>query len=208
MKTNGEKKTYHFYTCSNSRKIHDHKRYITEEKIWKQFEPAVDALAISETFAKDITDALNETHEKQKAAIRKQMEGFRLELKNLEGREDIAYSDYGRGVLNEAVYKRHVVRVREEREHYTSEIERLTLLISDEAMTSVKKVLELAINAKSLWKTMDRQERLEYLKKVCSNQTLDGLTVQYQLQKPFARLAVWKESEEWRRVRDSNSQAC
>ncbi len=40
------------------------------------------------------------------------------------------------------------------------EIERLSLEINDAAMVNVQKVLELAINAKSLWKSMDRQERL------------------------------------------------
>jgi len=66
-------------------------------------------------------------------------------------------------------------------------------------MSSVKEVFELAINAKLLWKKLNRQERLEYLKRVCSNQTLDGLTVSYQLEKPFARLASWGENKEWRR---------
>lgn len=73
------------------------------------------------------------------------------------------------------------------------------MTISDEAMASVQKVFELAINAKSLWKSMNREDRLEYLKKVCSNPTLDGLTLQYQLQSPFARLSNWKENSKWRR---------
>ena len=207
IKETGQKKTFHYYTCSNSRRIHSSKKYISEEKIWAQFEPAVDSLALSEDFAKDIADALNETHEKQKQAIRMQMEGFRKALRELEGKEDQFYQHLSNGVLNEAGYKRQIERVRLEREDYTRQIENLNLSISDEGMISAKKVLELAINAKSLWKSMERPQRLEYLKKVCSNQTLDGLTVRYELQKPFARLAAWKESDEWRRVRDSKSSA-
>ena len=205
LKGTGEEVIYHYYRCSNSRRVHETVRNISEKKIWNQFEPAVDALAISKEFAKDIAAALNETHEKQKAAIRKQMEGFKLELKNLEGQEDDVYADRKRGILDDAGYHRQIKRVRDDRAHFTREIESLTLAISDEAMVSVQKVFELAINAKSLWKSMERDDRLEYLKKVCSNQTLDELTVHYQLQKPFARLASMKQNSEWRTRRLFNN---
>ncbi|MDZ4662957.1 MAG: hypothetical protein SGJ18_15195 [Pseudomonadota bacterium] len=71
IKETGEKKTYHYYRCSNLRKIHMKLVSVSEEKIWKQFAPAVEALSISQEFAQEITDALNEMHEKQKAAIKK-----------------------------------------------------------------------------------------------------------------------------------------
>ena len=199
IKETGEKKVYHYYRCSNSRKVHMKLVNISEEKIWDQFEPAVEALTISQEFAIDITAALNETHEKQKAAIKKQMEGYRIELLGLEGKEDSAYQDLKKGLLDETSYQRQIERVRSSRRHYENEVERLTLTISDEAMVSVKKVFELAINAKELYKSMNREDRLEYLKKVCSNPTLDGLTLQYQLQSPFARLSNWKENSKWRR---------
>ena len=80
-----------------------------------------------------------------------------------------------------------------------NERERLSLSISDEAMISVKKVFELAINSKERYRSMGREDRLEYLNKVCSNPTLNGLTLQFQLQSPFARLSNWKENQEWRR---------
>ena len=199
IKGTGEKKVYHYYRCSNSRRVHMKLVNISEEKIWDQFEPAVEALTISQEFANDITAALNETHEKQKAAIKKQMEGYRVELRGLEGKEDSAYQDLKKGLLDETSYQRQIDRVRKDRQHFENEIERLTLTISDEAMVSVKKVFELAINAKELYKSMNREDRLEYLKKVCSNPTLDGLTLQYQLQSPFERLSNWKENSKWRK---------
>ena len=131
--------------------------------------------------------------------IKKQMEGFKIELLILEGKEDIAYLDLKTGLLDETSYQRQIERVRSSRRHFENEIERLTLTISDEAMVSVKKVFELAINAKELYISMNREDRLTYLKKVCSNPTLDGLTLQFQLQSPFARLSNWNENSKWRR---------
>ena len=99
---------------------------IAEEKIWDQFEPAVEALTISQKFANDITAALNETHEKQKAAIKKQMEGYRVELRGLEGKEDSAYQDLKKGLLDEVSYQRQIDRVHKDRQHFENEIERLS----------------------------------------------------------------------------------
>lgn len=199
IKETGEKKTYHYYRCSNSRKAHMKLVSVTEEKIWKQFEPAVEALSISQEFAQDITDALNETHEKQRAAIKKQMDGFRLELESLRTERSNAVQLFAKGKISEVDYSAFTKDVERREDHFVNELERLNLAISDEAMVSVKKVFELAINAKQLWKSMNRENRLEYLKEVCSNPTLEGLTLQYQLQSPFARLSNWKENSNWRR---------
>ena len=199
IKETGQKKVYHYYRCSNSRKVHMNVPSVPEEKIWEQFEPAVEALSISQEFAQDITDALNETHEAQKTAIRKQMDGYnvkRIEIREMRSR---ATDLRVHGGMSANDYGSYIADLDKQEDHYASEIERLTLTISDEAMVSVKKVFELAINAKELYKSMNRENRLEYLKKVCSNPTLDGLTLQYQLQSPFARLSNFKENSMWRR---------
>jgi len=79
------------------------------------------------------------------------------------------------------------------------QLEHLNLLITDSGEFAVQKVLELAIGAKELWKTMNRQERVDYLKNVCSNPTLDDLTLHYRLEKPFEKLAEMKGNRNWRR---------
>lgn len=205
LKSTGEAKVYHLYRCSNSRRIHAKKVYIGEDKIWEQFEPVVGSITITEDFAKDITAALDETKEKQKAAIRKQMEGFRIELEALRAERGNAVKLFASGKIGESAYNSFIVDIDGREDHFVNELERLNCDISDAGMTAVKRVFELAINAKDLWKTMNREERLDYLKKVCSNPTLDALTIHYHLEKPFARLASWSENKEWRRERDSNS---
>ncbi len=90
------------------------------------------------------------------------------------------------------------------RDHYTHEIERLTVTISDESHFLVQRVFEFSINALSIWKSATREERVERLKRVCSNPILDGLTVRYELKKPFAMLAEMRSDSKWRRERDLN----
>lgn len=199
LKSTGEAKVYHLYRCSNSRKIHDKKVYVSEEKIWEQFEPTTDQFDITREFADDISRELDESFAQQQRAIKKQMEGFRISLKELEDREDGAYKDMKRGLLSEDHYQREIKQIRDERDSYNHQLEHLTLLISDSGKVAIKKMFELAINAKALWKSMNREERVAYLKKVCSNPTLDELTLHYHLQKPFARLISMKGNQMWRR---------
>ena len=61
LKSTGEAKVYHLYRCSNSRRIHDKKVYISEEKILEQFGPVLEKIAITEAFAGDIRNALVES---------------------------------------------------------------------------------------------------------------------------------------------------
>jgi hypothetical protein len=62
---------------------------------------------------------------------------------------------------------------------------------------TAKTVLELATSAKSLWIDRSAYERREFLNKVLSNPILDGLTVRYELKKPFAVLMKMNENKEW-----------
>lgn len=199
LKSTGEEKVYHLYRCSNSRKVHDKHVYISEDKIWEQFERTADMFEISDDFAKEILKYAEVRFVDQQRAISKQMEGHRIELKKLEEREDKIYTDYADGVLDRDGYQRQLRRIRDERDSYNHQLEHLTLHIHESGRSQVEKMFELAINAKTIWKSMDRMERVNYLKKVCSNPTLDALTLHYQLQKPFATLISMKGNEEWRK---------
>jgi len=114
------------------------------------------------------------------------MEGYDQAREDLRGERRNVVRLYTSEKLNERDYNEQIAEVEEKEDHYARELVRLNCDISDAGMTAVKRVFELAIKAKELWKTMNREERLEYLKKVCSNPTLDALTVHYHLEKPFA----------------------
>jgi hypothetical protein len=137
-------------------------------------------------------------------AIKKQMEGFRVALKELEGREDIIYQHFVDGVLDKLGYQRQIANVRAERDDYNRQLEHLTLLIHDASCEAVEKMFELAIDAKSKWNLKSREERLEIARRTLSNATVADLSVQYHLQKPFETLAKMKGTSDWRREWDSN----
>jgi hypothetical protein len=71
---------------------------------------------------------------------------------------------------------------------------------------TTKIVFEIATNATSLWKSRSVEEGLTFVKTVCSNQTLEGQTLRYELKKPFAVLKEKKASVEWRPHLESNQE--
>ena len=102
------------------------------------------------------------------------------------------------GVLDDFGYRRQLEKLREERRYFTDLLEDSNLKISDAWMVTAKRILELATNAKTLWKQGTPQEQLDYLNKICSNSVLDGPSIRYDLRKPFKTIAKMAVSDNWR----------
>ena len=95
----------------------------------------------------------------------------------MEEREDRAYDNLETKVLDSDGYKRQMLKIRNERVELTRLLELANHSINDTFMETAKSILELAIDAKTLWKLRSREERLNFLKRVCSNAKLDASTV-------------------------------
>jgi hypothetical protein len=166
IKETGTVKVYKFYHCTNGKKVHPTMKgmTITEEKLFEQFEPAVDSISITEVFAKQVADALNETQKKARRAHDREAEGYRTALAELEGAEDEAYKDFKRGVLDDEQYRRAIKNARSERARVTELMNAANKTITDVSLETAKSILELAVSAKSLWVTrtaVPRQATLE-----------------------------------------------
>ena len=206
IKQTGESKTYHYYHCTNGKKAHKTLKGMTisEEKIWSQFGKSIDSINLPETWAEQIAEALNKTHHKVLDTRKKEIEGYRLALKGLEGQEDILYDDLKSGVLDEKQYKRRIEFVRTEREHLTFELEKVNKNIDDAYLHTAKSILELATKAKSLWESRSPLERRMFLEKLLSNPVLDGLSISFDWKKPFGVIAQMTRNGKWRPQGDLN----
>jgi hypothetical protein len=88
--------------------------------------------------------------------------------------------------------------VKANRLEFTKLLEAATLAITDAGMKTVQSTLELATSAKSRWKMASATERKNLLNQLLSNPILDGLTVRYEIKKPFRVLSEMAVSSEWR----------
>lgn len=193
----GQTTIYHLYRCGNSRKVHNKTRYMSEDNIWNTVDSAVQGFAITEDFADEISKALNETHVAQQKAVKNQMEGFKDVMESMRQQRRTTTSLYTSGKLSERDYNDQIAMLEERERESTDQLEKLTLLINDEAMVSIQRIFELSKNAKTLWESMDRQKRLETFKYAYLNATLSelgeesGLELEIKLHPVFERLTKW-----------------
>lgn len=200
LKNSGGVRFHHYYHCTNGRNQHASMKgmSITEDRIFEQLASIVGGITISRTFAQEIADALNEIKAKARAKHQAEGKGYSAALEALEGREDAIYDDHKGGLLDETGYRRQLDRIRAERAYYTGLLLKAQAATTDAAMEKSESILELATNAKSLWESMSPRDRREFLDKLVSNPVLDGVTVRYEIKKPFAILTQMAQNIEWR----------
>jgi len=202
----GETKTYHHYRCTNGKRAHSNTKglRISEDQILKQFEASMDAISISDAFKDELLTAINATQVRAKAVAKLEFENYEALLKSLENKEDKLYEDFCSQILNQESYSRLMAKVRAERDLCTQKMKEAQFKITDVKNETVNSILQLATNAKSLWKSRSPQEQVMFLEKLLSNQALDGTSVRFELIKPLRILEEMKENINWRRGRITN----
>lgn len=207
IKETGEEKEFRYYRCSNSRGIHKSLRgtYVAEEDLLKKFEPALDRVSISELRAKEIADALIEADRLAKEAIHLEIQEYENALQSLRERRSKLIDLKLDGTIGNGDYAFKVKQIDDDMKHYMKLQEDAQYKITDAWKVTADLVLELAKEAKDLWKEGSLTEKLEILKRVCWNPILEGATLRYGLRKPFQTIAEMNENQDWRPLRDLNS---
>lgn len=190
-------KHYDYYRCSNGKRVHPKLRYVTEEKIFEQFTPAVESISISDKLADEIAEALNKVEKKAQAAHRRNINDLKVRLKEMENAEDGLYDDLKKGVLDEKGYKRQLQRVRDERQNLSDILGEAQQEVTGAVLVTARKILELAKKAPELYLHRSDEERRDFLNKILSNPVLDGVSVRYELKKPFRLVAEMASSPVW-----------
>jgi hypothetical protein len=158
---------------------------------------------LSQEIAQRISDALNEANDQAKISVKNEIRNYEKILDGLDLKRDQLFDLFVNHTITEEEYRRQGNRIQNERRSYTRLLEQSQLSISDAWRVTAQKVFELAIHAKSIWESGSTQEKLNYLKELCSNPVLDESSVRYELKKPYGTVAEMKEKE-WRTRRDSN----
>jgi site-specific DNA recombinase len=206
IKDTGEVKTFPYYHCTNSKRVHATQKgmNVSEDKIWNQLEPAIDAITITKQMAEDISRALNETHLRVKSARKREIEGFELALDGIDSKRDRIFDLFTDGTIDQENYKRQDERLKEERRHYTKQLAQANDTIDGVYLETSKSILELATTARAQYLLATPEERRGMLDKILSNPVLDETTVRYDLKMPFVVLCEMKQKNDWRPQRESN----
>ena len=204
----GTSKLYRYYHCSDGRRVHRKSgvgvRYLTEENLFNQFSVAVDSIAITEVLARQISKALNEAHLRLEEASKEVIKKCENEILDLRNRESLLVDLLMNKTLDQEAFE---LKRNENKVILQKAFEKLKTAQSavngDYRMTA-EKMLALTINAKLLWESRSREEKVEFLKLICSDQWLMGSTIRFELKKPLAVLAEMAKNGNWLAGRDSN----
>lgn len=198
--TTGKKTTFHYYHCTNRKKFHVSMRglNIREEEMWEQLDQVVEAINITPKLAKEIAAELNTGHKKAVASGNRRINDLRDKIRTLEKNEDQAYENMVAGLLDGEGFKRQVARFRDERKRMENEILNVEEQMKGHYRETALSVLELAKDAKSLYKSQNPEERAKFIKRLCQNPQMEGRTLRFSLRKPFDTLAKIAVNENWR----------
>ncbi len=147
-------------------------------------------------------EALNRSHEDARIATMAEIDSFEHNLKALDERRDVLTNLFVDRELSKDEWERQKQKLEGQRQAILDKLRQAQLRINGRMKENARTILELAMNAKSLWKERSPQERLEFLKLILSNPTWDGVSVGYELKKPFALLREMKRLEDWRAFLD------
>lgn len=199
-KQTGLTKVYNYYHCTNGRGVHVNMKgmNITEERLWEQFEKSLDEITITKMLAKQVAAALNESHKNTCKETLAEIDEFEKRLDSLDGRKSQLVDAVLDGLISREDMNLRKRSLEEERAAILEKLRVKQVAITNKANETAKSILELAIDAKSLWKERSAYERIEFLKMILSNPTWDGVSVQYEMKKPFALLREMKRLENWR----------
>jgi len=198
-RTTGKVTIFHYYHCTNGRMRYTSQAgmNISEQRIWEQLEHAINAISITPKLAKDIADALNEGQKKMVASSVRKTAELKDAIKQLEAREDLAYDNMERGNIDAEAYQRQVKRFRDERRDLNFAIQRSQAEVNGGFRETALSTLELCKEAKTLYKTRSLSERADLLKRLVSNPRQNGLSIEFDLKKPFGVLAKINKIENW-----------
>lgn len=204
IKSTGLTVTYHYFHCTNAKKVHEKLQNITAESIWEQLEGSLESITLDPDLAELIVKELNKDEIQFQRSLANQIEQLKRDL-DINTKDQNQTFDYLlHKTISREVYEQQSKRINEERTRLEIKLRSLEERKSDNKMETALSIIELAKNAKSLWKSMDDYERVKLLKSLLSNQEIDGLSVCFKLKKPFEILSQMASNVQWRSLRDSN----
>ena len=193
IKSTGEVKKFEYYHCSDGKREHkqagEKQVNISEKKIFEQFEMMLDRFSISEVAAKQISFYLQKEHDKSVATQKKQVQQNQQRIIALEQKEDELLELLLNQTIDRETYQNKRDALKSDKQHLADQNNRVQANFLDGFQLKSDSILELAKSIKLLWKSRNSEERVDLLKTVLSNQTLNGKVLETTLHKPFEVLA-------------------
>jgi DNA invertase Pin-like site-specific DNA recombinase len=195
---NGTTGTFSLYRCANGKRVHKSfaGMYVSEARLWEQFDAVVAAITITESEARAIAAALNDAERKATDESRRKIVLLQAQIDAIKRREDAALEKMLDQEIDAEMFRRHRNSSREQLSALTQELDAAKSQAAGRFRENMASVIELAKSALSLYKSRTPLEKREFLENIVSNPRLEGGSIRYDLKEAWGALGeIIKKSE-------------
>jgi site-specific DNA recombinase len=189
----GKTQVFHYYRCTNGKKLHEKREYIREDILWSMIDQLIDSITLSPELAERIAHRLNGTHRGAVAQAGRVISEAKAKLKELRDRDDRATALLIDGTLERDAFARARVEIQSESRQWQAKLESAQFQATGRYHETVQSTVELCKRAKSLYESRTKAERRMFIEKLVSNLRLDGATLHAVWRKPFESLVDLKK---------------
>jgi site-specific DNA recombinase len=198
-----KKNKYVYYRCSGGRGPCDLPRF-REQEIADRLGHVLEHVSIPAEVAMQIEEELKCEHAHAHEHVARERARLARALDEVRRRMDAAYMDKLEGKISEGFWQRKQADWQEEETRIAAQIEGLKEQNFDDRLLDVRRILELAQNAHSLYLTRGPHEQAELLKSVLLNCSIDAVSLNPTYRSPFDLIVKRAESAEWSGREDLN----
>lgn len=198
-----KKGKYTYYRCTGYRGKCE-LPYMREEVLAQSLSTVLDGIYVPEVVIAQILAAQDEANLSEDAERERETVRLGHALQALRRKKQQAYEDKLKGSIDEAFWSEQHSRWTEEEIALSTQLARLMQPVTKEQRLSVRRILELANTASTLYKTQNPDQQAKLLRMVLSNCRTDGVNHCAEYRKPFDMIFARAKKEEWRPQRDSN----
>jgi site-specific DNA recombinase len=186
------KKGYTYYSCTNSRKIHEKRIYVKEEELLEQISGMFKKLELPDSKIQKITEGLKSINESHKVFSRENNKSLRANFDKLENRiNELTRMRLDKEVDSE-FFDTNLRRLKDEQNNILSKMQILSDDEEDYCIT-VNTILSLAKRAQSIFESSEVTEKRQLLNFILQNCELRGKNIEYKLKTPFDTVLLASE---------------
>jgi site-specific DNA recombinase len=198
-----QKGKYVYYRCSHGRGKCS-LPYMREQEVSDRMADVLNDIYVPEEVTDKIIASLDSDRSRVESERENRRDRTQQRLSALRTRMDQMYEDKLDGKIDEEFWSRKMNEWCELERTLESELSRLKVGITDESMFTVREILELANQARSLYVTRNHAERAQLLKHVLLNCDTDGISLWPSYKYPYNLISERAKNQEWSGREDLN----
>jgi site-specific DNA recombinase len=198
-----QKERYIYYRCTGNRGKCDLPRFREEVLSDRLGEPLKDLRVPSEV-VNQIVDTLRKDQEQTENRLSAERTRFESRLTGIRNRIDAAYIDKLDGKISEEFWCRKTGEWTLEEHQVKLALDGLANAATSDRALDAQRLFELANKAYLLYVSQDSGEKAKLLRMMCSNFSVDGVSVTPTYRYPFDLIFRRAKSKEWSGREDSN----